>query len=78
MARKQRAPIVRAPKASRKAKVAEPKCQICADTMKLKSIIPAAHILPELKTFQCVGCGNRRTVEDVVDLATPDVAAAAA
>jgi hypothetical protein len=46
--------------------------------MKLRSIIPAAHIFPELKTFQCVGCGSRRTVEDVIELATPEVVAAAA
>jgi hypothetical protein len=46
--------------------------------MKLKSIIPAAHIFPELKTFQCAGCGNRRTVEDAAELATPEAVAAAA
>ena len=70
MARKSRAP--------KRAKVTDPKCGICAETMKLKSIIPAAHIFPELKTFQCAGCGNRRTVEDAAELATPEAVAAAA
>jgi hypothetical protein len=46
--------------------------------MKLKSVIPAAHIFPELKTFQCTGCGNRRTVEDISELATPEVVKVAA
>jgi hypothetical protein len=59
-------------------KVAEPKCDVCADTMKLKSIIPAARTFPELKTFQCVGCGNRRTVEDLGELATAEAVRVAA
>jgi hypothetical protein len=45
-------------------KLAGPTCAICADAMKLKSVIPAAHIFAELKTFQCDGCGNLRTLED--------------
>jgi hypothetical protein len=36
--------------------------------MTLDSIIPSAHIFPELKTYQCSGCGNRRTVEREADL----------
>jgi hypothetical protein len=46
--------------------------------MKLGTVIPAAHIFPELKTFQCVGCGNRRTVEDEAELCLPEVAQVAA
>jgi hypothetical protein len=46
--------------------------------MKLKRIIPAAHIFPELKTFQCTGCGNLRTVEDERELVAPEVVRAAA
>ena len=52
-------------------------CAICADTMKLKSVIPAAHIFAELKTFQCDGCGNLRTLEDT-ELAGGDAMRAAA
>ena len=59
-------------------KVAVPKCAVCADTMKLKRVIPAAHIFPELKTFQCVGCGNLRTVEDERELLAPEEVRAAA
>ena len=59
-------------------KVAEQKCAICADTMKLKRVIPAAHIFPELKTFQCVGCGNLRTVEHEAELAVAETAKIAA
>jgi hypothetical protein len=36
--------------------------------MTLKTVIPAAHIFPELKTFQCVGCGLLRTVENESEL----------
>jgi len=46
--------------------------------MKLRTVIPAAHIFPELKTFQCVGCGNRRTVEDESELCLPEAVQAAA
>jgi hypothetical protein len=59
-------------------KVAEPRCTVCADLMKLKRVIPAAHIFPELKTFQCIGCGNLRTVEDQRELAAPEPARVAA
>ena len=59
-------------------KVAAPKCAVCADTMKLKRVIPAAHIFPELKTFQCAGCGNLRTVEDERELVAPEAVRAAA
>jgi hypothetical protein len=70
--------MAKKPRAPKKAKAALPKCAICAETMKLKSTIPAAHIFPELKTFQCVGCGNRRTVEDVAELAVPEAVKVAA
>ena len=58
-------------------KLAGPTCAICADTMKLKSVIPAAHIFAELKTFQCDGCGNLRTLEDA-ELAASEAMQAAA
>jgi hypothetical protein len=45
--------------------------------MTLGSVIPGAHIFPELKTYQCAGCGNRRTVEQEAEL-SPDVAKQAA
>lgn len=53
-------------------KIAQPKCSICSEPMRLKTVIPAAHIFAELKTFQCSGCGNLRTVEDIAELATPE------
>ena len=59
-------------------KVAGPKCSICDGLMKLGMVIPAAHTFPELKTFQCVGCGNRRTVEDEAELCLPETVQAAA
>ena len=49
---------------------AEPRCTICRSIMKLKCTIPAAHIFPELKRFQCVECGALRSVEDETDLLT--------
>jgi hypothetical protein len=58
--------------------VAGPKCPICNGFMKLGTVIPAAHIFPELKTYQCVGCGNRRTVEDEAELCLPETAQVAA
>jgi C4-type Zn-finger protein len=70
--------MARKTKAPKKAKIAEPKCGVCEGAMKLKSVIPAAHIFPELKTYQCADCGNRRTVEDVAELTTPEVVAVAA
>jgi hypothetical protein len=57
---------------------AGPQCAICAGAMTLKAIIPGAHIFPELKTFQCTGCGNLRTVEHEAELAPPEPASAAA
>jgi hypothetical protein len=62
----------------RKAKVTGPQCAICAGPMKLKSTIPKAHIFSELRTYQCQGCGNLRTVEDEADLLIPEVAKVAA
>ena len=59
-------------------KLAHPKCGICAGFMKLKRTIPAAHIFPELKTFQCTGCGFLRTVEDQAELAVIETAQIAA
>lgn len=56
----------------------EPKCVICTEAMKLKSVIPRAHTFPELRTYQCVGCGNLRTVEDDLELVIPEDARAAA
>jgi hypothetical protein len=56
---------------------AAPTCAICAGTMELKSVIPAAHIFAELKTFQCHGCGNLRTLEDT-ELAAGEAMKAAA
>jgi hypothetical protein len=56
----------------RKAKAAEPKCAICAETMELKKVIPKAHIFPELRTYQCTACGNLRTVEDESGLVVAD------
>jgi hypothetical protein len=64
----------------RKAKKAQPKpqCAICTDAMTLKSTIPRAHIFPELRTYQCVGCGNLRTVEDELELVIPEITKVAA
>ena len=56
---------------------AGPTCVICSGTMKLKSVIPAAHIFAELKTFQCDGCGNLRSMEDA-ELSAGDAMKAAA
>ena len=49
-------------------KTAQPTCTICNGVMNFKCTIPAAHIFPELKRFQCVGCGTLRTVEDEHEL----------
>jgi hypothetical protein len=46
-------------------------CLICTGAMKLRSVIPPAHIFPELRTYQCQGCGSLRTVEDEADLKIP-------
>jgi len=53
-------------------------CPICQHPMTLKSTIPAAHIFPALMTFQCQGCGNRRTVENEAELSVVETAKAAA
>jgi hypothetical protein len=58
--------------------VAAPKCAICMGSMELKSVIPKAHIFSELRTYQCQGCGNLRTVEDEADLLIPESAQVAA
>ena len=63
------------PKAAKKSAV--PKCEICAGLMILKRVIPAAHIFPELKTYQCRVCGNLRTVEHDAELAIPEANVAA-
>jgi hypothetical protein len=68
--------MARKRKAAKKA--APPKCGICAGLMKLKRVIPAAHIFPELKTYQCRVCGNLRTVEDEAELAIPEMTNVAA
>jgi hypothetical protein len=62
----------------RKRKAAQPKCSVCFEPMKLQSVIPKAHFFPELRTFQCLGCGNRRTVEDEAELIVPETVRAAA
>jgi hypothetical protein len=64
-------------KKKKERKLAGLTCAICADTMKLKRVIPAAHIFAELKTFQCDGCGNLRTLEGA-ELAAGDAMKAAA
>jgi hypothetical protein len=61
-----------------KARVADPKCAICTEPMKLRSVIPKAHIFSELRTYQCQGCGNLRTVEDEADLLIAESAQVAA
>jgi hypothetical protein len=78
MATKVKSPRERKPRTPKKSKVVLPKCAICLDKMQLKKVIPAAHIFPELRTFQCVGCGNLRTVEDVAELAIPETEKVAA
>jgi hypothetical protein len=63
----------------RKAKVvAGPKCAICDGIMNLKKVIPRAHVFPELRTYQCAGCGNLRTVEDESELVIAEAAKVAA
>ena len=47
------------------------KCAICEGPMKLKTVIPAAHIFPEMHTFQCIAYGRLRTVEDDSELSRP-------
>jgi Zn ribbon nucleic-acid-binding protein len=59
------------PTRSKFAKTAGTKCPICEGQMELKTVIPAAHIYPELHTFQCIACGHLRTVEDDSELSRP-------
>ena len=47
------------------------KCELCEGSLKLKKVIPAAHIFPELRTYGCVACGMLRSVEDEAELLTP-------
>ena len=58
-------------KKAKAAKKIAAKCAICEGKLKLKTVIPAAHIYPEMRTFQCDGCGYLRTVENDSELATP-------
>ena len=44
------------------------KCELCEGILKLKKVIPAAHIFPELRTYACVECGVLRSVEDEAEL----------
>jgi len=44
------------------------KCELCEGSLKLKKVIPAAHIFPELRTYGCVECGALRSVEDEAEL----------
>ena len=41
------------------------KCELCEGRLKLKTVIPAAHVVPELRTYACVDCGVLRSVEDL-------------
>jgi hypothetical protein len=66
---------------ARKRKVAKrtrgPMCSICFGAMTLRGTIPPAHIFPELRTYQCSGCGHLRTVEDEAEFAAFEVRQAA-
>ncbi len=61
----------------RKSRKSAPKCAVCGGKMKIRGLIPAAHIYPELKTYQCGECGVSRTVEDERELAASATSAAA-
>jgi len=52
------------------------KCELCEGSLKLKKVIPAAHIFPELRTYGCVDCGMLRSVEDEAELLAPRVSLA--
>ena len=52
------------------------KCELCDGRLKLKTVIPAAHVVPELRTYACVDCGVLRSVEDEAELLTPRVSLA--
>lgn len=45
-----------------------PSCAICGGPMKLIRTIPAAWILPELRSYRCEACANIRTVEREIEL----------
>ena len=52
------------------------KCELCEGRLKLKTVIPAAHVLPELRTYACVDCGVLRSVENDAELLAPKVSLA--
>ena len=52
------------------------KCEVCEGRLKLKTVIPAAHVVPELRTYACVDCGLLRSVEDEAELLSPRVSLA--
>jgi hypothetical protein len=52
------------------------KCELCEGQLKLKAVIPAAHVLPELRTYACTECGVLRSVEDEAELLAPRVSLA--
>jgi hypothetical protein len=54
-----------------------PMCSICFGGMALRGTIPPAHIFPELRTYQCSGCGHLRTVEDEAEFAAFEIRQAA-
>jgi hypothetical protein len=58
-------------------RVRGPVCSICFGAMTLRGTIPPAHIFPELRTYQCSGCGHLRTVEDEAEFAAFEVRQAA-
>jgi acetone carboxylase gamma subunit len=56
-----------------------PHCLVCDGVMTVKRVIPAAHIFPELRTYQCEDCGVMRSVESEKELApiVPEIVPAA-
>ena len=56
-------------KAKSPKKLKGPHCLVCDGVMTVKRVIPAAHIFPELKTYQCEDCGVMRSVENEQELA---------
>ena len=54
------------------------KCELCQGRLKLKNVIPAAHVLLELRTYGCVECGVLRSVEDEAELLSPRLSLAKA
>lgn len=64
-------------KKSKKArKHAGPFCSVCSAEMTIKSIIPAAHTCPEIRTYRCGACGNLMSVEGVTELSVRTARAA--